>query len=54
VKVRLHGTPTEVTAAAARIGTVLAVVAVSAAYPGRGESRLVRVYLDVRLDPEVG
>ena len=53
MKVRLHGTPAEVAAAAERIGTVLAVVAVSAAYPDRGESRLVRVYLDVRLGPEV-
>jgi len=52
VKGRLHGTPAEVTAAAARIGTVLAVVAVSAPYPDRGESRLVRVYLDVRPVPE--
>lgn len=53
MKVRLHGTPAEVTAAAERIGTVLAVVAVSAPYPDRGQSRLVRVYLDVRPDPEV-
>ncbi len=53
MKVRLHGTPAEVTAATQRLRTVLAVVAVSGPYPDRGESRLVRVYLEVRLDPEV-
>jgi hypothetical protein len=53
VKVRLHGTPAEVTTATDRLRTVLDVVAVSVPYPDRGPSCLVRVYLDVRLDPEV-
>jgi len=53
VKVRLHGTPAEVTAATDRIRAVLEVVAVSAAYPDRGQSCLVRVYLEVRLEREV-
>ena len=54
MKVRLHGTPAEVTTATDRLRTVLAVVAVSPAYPDRGPSQLVRVYLEVRLDAEVG
>ena len=53
MKVRLHGTPAEVTAATTRLRTVLDVVAVSAPYPDRGQGCLVRVYLEVRLDPEV-
>jgi hypothetical protein len=50
VKVRLHGTPDEVTEATRRLVQVLDVVAVSEPYPDRGDSVLVRVYLEVRLD----
>jgi hypothetical protein len=51
VKVRLHGTPAEVDQAARRLVEVLDVVSVSEPYPDRGASVLVRVYLEVRLDP---
>jgi hypothetical protein len=51
MKVRLHGTPGEVAEATRRLVEVFDVVAVSQAYPHRGASVLVRVYLEVRLDP---
>jgi hypothetical protein len=51
VKVRLHGTHQEVAEATRRLVEVLDVVAVSEPYRDRGASLLVRVYLDVRLDP---
>jgi hypothetical protein len=51
VKVRLHGTRQEVAEATRRLVEVLDVVAVSDPYPDRGASLLVRVYLEVRLDP---
>jgi hypothetical protein len=51
VKVRLHGTAEEVAEAARRLVQILDVVAVSAPYPDRGASVLVRVYLEVHLDP---
>jgi hypothetical protein len=51
VKVRLWGTPAEVDQATRRLVEVLDVVAVSGPYPDRGPSVLVRVYLEVRLDP---
>jgi hypothetical protein len=51
VKVRLHGTREEVAEATRRLVEVLDVVAVSEPYPDRGASVLVRVYLEVRLDP---
>jgi hypothetical protein len=51
VKVRLWGTAEEVAAATRRLVEVLDVVAVSGPYPDRGQSVLVRVYLEVRLDP---
>ena len=51
MKVRLHGTPEEVAEATRRLVQVLDVVAVSGPYPDRGASVLVRVYLEVRLDP---
>jgi hypothetical protein len=50
VKVRLHGTPAEVTEATRRLVQVLDVVAVSEPYRDRGASVLARVYLEVRLD----
>jgi hypothetical protein len=51
VKVRLWGTPAEVDQATRRLVEVLDVVAVSGPYPDRGQSVLVRVYLEVRPDP---
>jgi hypothetical protein len=51
VKVRLWGTPAEVAQAVRRLVEVLNVVAVSGPYPDRGPSVLVRVYLEVHLDP---
>jgi hypothetical protein len=51
VKVRLHGTRQEVAEATRRLVEVLDVVSVSEPYPDRGASVLVRVYLEVRLDP---
>jgi hypothetical protein len=51
VKVRLHGSREEVAEATRRLVEVLDVVAVSDPYPDRGASVLVRVYLEVRLDP---
>jgi hypothetical protein len=50
MKLRLHGTPEEVTEATRRLVEVLKVVSVSHPYPDRGASVLVRVYLEVRLD----
>jgi hypothetical protein len=51
VKRRLHGTRNEVAEATRRLVEVLDVVAVSEPYPDRGASVLLRVYLEVRLDP---
>jgi hypothetical protein len=51
VKVRLHGTPAEVDQATRRLVEAFDVVAVSEPSPDRGTSVLVRVYLEVRLDP---
>jgi hypothetical protein len=51
VKVRLHGTHQEVAEATRRLLGVFDVVAVSDPYPDRGASVLVRVYLEVHLDP---
>ena len=48
---RLHGTPAEVAQATRRLVEAFDVVAVSQPYPDRGASVLVRVYLEVRLDP---
>ncbi len=51
MRVRLHGTPGEVAEATRRLVQVLDIVAVSGPYPDRGQSALVRVYLEVRLHP---
>jgi hypothetical protein len=51
VKLRLHGTPAECDQAAHRLAEVFDVVSVSGPYPDRGPSRLVRVYLELRLGP---
>jgi hypothetical protein len=52
MKLRLHGTGEEVAEATHRLVEVLDVVSVSHPYPHRGASVLVRVYLEVRLDPQ--
>jgi hypothetical protein len=52
MKLRLEGTPAECEQAAALLGQAFTVVSVSDPYPNRGQSRLVRVYVEVRLDPE--
>lgn len=49
MKMRLHGLPGEVDEAVQRLHGVFAVVSVSDPYPDRGPSRLVRVYVEVRL-----
>jgi hypothetical protein len=51
VRLRLHGTPAECELVARRLAEVLDVVAISGPYPDRGPSRLVRVYLELRLHP---
>lgn len=49
MRVRLHGTEDECTAAARLIAQVLPVVSVSDPYPDRGASVLCRVYLEARM-----
>jgi hypothetical protein len=49
MKLRLHGTREECEEAARRLAELFQVVAVSPAYPDRGPSVLVRVYVEVRL-----
>jgi hypothetical protein len=50
VKIRLHGTEQECVEAAGRLGQVLGVLSISQPYPDRGMSRLVRVYIEARLE----
>jgi hypothetical protein len=52
VKIRLEGTHPECQQAALRLAELFDVVSVSDPYPNRGRSRLVRVYLEVRLGRE--
>jgi hypothetical protein len=52
MKIRLMGTPAECQAAATRIARVLDVREQSAPVPNRGDSQLVRVYLEVGPPPE--
>ncbi len=54
MKLRLHGTLGEVAEAVDRLPGVFEVVAVSPPYPDHGASVLVRVYVEVRLDPQEG
>ncbi len=49
MRLRLHGTESECRAVIGRICDVLDVVSVSEAYPDRGASLLVRVYVEVRV-----
>lgn len=51
MNIRLHGTRAEVDAAAERLGQVFDVVSARGPYADRQPSQLVRVYVEVRLDP---
>jgi hypothetical protein len=48
VRLRLHGTPAEITAALPLLRAAFHVADESRPYPDRPPSRLVRVYLDLR------
>jgi hypothetical protein len=48
-KLRVHGTVGECAETVKRLHGIFAVVSVSDPYPDRGASRLVRVYVEVRL-----
>jgi hypothetical protein len=52
VRVRLHGTPGEITAALPLLQAAFEIVDESRLYPDRPPSRLVRIYLDIRLPAE--
>ena len=52
MKIRLHGTAKECDQATQLLGETLNIVSVSDPYPDRGHSRLVRIYVEVRLVPE--
>jgi hypothetical protein len=57
MRLRLHGTPAEITAALPLLRAVFEVVDQSRPYPDRPPSRLVRVYVELRLPtpaPAVG
>jgi hypothetical protein len=51
MRLRLHGTRAEVAEATRQLAEAFDVVAVSRPYSHRGQSMLVRVYLEVRLTP---
>jgi hypothetical protein len=53
VKIRLHGTEEECREVAERLGGIVDVQAISAPYPDRGASVLVRVYVEARIAPPV-
>ena len=53
MKIRIMATPAEAAAAVAALRKVLDVVEVDGPRPNRGDSKLVRVYVEVRL-PEGG
>jgi hypothetical protein len=53
VKIRLHGTEDECREVAERLADIIDVLAVSAPYPDRGASVLVRVYVEARIAPPV-
>jgi hypothetical protein len=50
MRLRAHGTPEECRQVVDKLTGLFRVVSVSAPYPDRGASELVRVYLDIRLD----
>ena len=49
MKIRLHGTEAECREVAARLAGIVEVLAISAPYPDRGASVLVRVYVEARI-----
>ena len=49
MKIRLHGTEEECLEVAGRLAGIVEVLAVSAPYPDRGASVLVRVYVEARI-----
>jgi hypothetical protein len=51
VKIRLHGTEEECREVAERLAGIVEVLAVSAPYPDRGASVLVRVYVEAQIAP---
>jgi hypothetical protein len=53
MKIRLHGTEEECREAAERLAAIVEVLAISAPYPDRGTSVLVRVYIEARIAPPV-
>lgn len=48
MKIRVMGLPVEVDAAVSALRAAVDVVSVSSAYPCRGDSREVRVYVEAR------
>jgi hypothetical protein len=52
LKIRLVGTLEECLYAQERLDRAFEIVEISRPYPSRGPSRLVRVYVEVRLHPE--
>ena len=53
MKIRLHGTADECREVAERLAAIVEVLAISATYPDRGASVLVRVYIEARIAPPV-
>ena len=51
MKIRLHGTEEECREVAGRLAGIVEVLAVSAPYPDRGASVLVRVYVEAQIAP---
>ena len=49
MKIRLHGTEEECREVAERLAGIVEVLAISAPYPDRGASVLVRVYVEARI-----
>jgi hypothetical protein len=54
IKIRLWGLRSECVTAAQRIAAVLPVVSVSEPHADRGQSSLVRVYIEARLPGDTG
>ena len=52
MKIRLVGTLEDCLDAQERLNRVFEIVEISRPYPSPGQSRLVRVYVEIRLDPE--
>jgi hypothetical protein len=50
MKIRLHGTAEECREVAGRLAAIVEVLAVSEPYPDRGASKLVRLYVECRLE----